>query len=189
MLSNSEKNQTWKIIMTSLIAGLHIIILVLSKDLGAALIFFVVYLFILFLYTENFIILIGGIFTGIVGAFIGSLLFDHVRQRIEIWMNPWSDLTGSGYQDYTVIICDRNGGMVWTWFNKRPPDSIPFVETDFVFSAIAEEMVVIFAVGILLVFLSCFIRIMYQSYQMKDPFYRLITFRVSIMLVFQYFLQ
>ena len=188
MLSNSEKNQTWKIIMTSLIAGLHIIILVLSKDLGAALIFFVVFLFILFLYTENFIILIGGIFTGVVGAFIGSLLFDHVRQRIEIWMNPWSDLTGSGYQITQSLFAIGTGGWFGLGLTRGRPDSIPFVETDFVFSAIAEEMGVIFAVGILLVFLSCFIRIMYQSYQMKDSFYRLITSGIGIMLIFQVFL-
>lgn len=188
MLSSYEKGEKWKVFLTSVIAGLHIMILVLSKDLGAALIFFVTYLFILFLSTENILLFAGGILTGIAGAVVGSMMFEHVRLRIDVWMNPWNDLTGSGYQITQSLFAIGTGGWFGLGLTRGRPDSIPYVETDFVFSAIAEEMGVIFAVGILLVFLSCFIRILYQSYRIRDSFYRLITSGVGIMLLFQVFL-
>lgn len=184
----SRIKNKWDIIVAIIIAGAHIIILVLSKDLGAALIFFIVFLFMLYLSTGNLFLFGGGILAGICSTIAGYQLFDHVRLRFQVWADPWNDLTGSGYQITQSLFSVGTGGWFGLGLTRGKPDSIPYVETDFIFSAIAEEMGVIFAIGVLLVFLACFIRIIIRATRIQDKFYQLITSGFGIMILFQVFL-
>ena len=68
------------------------------------------------------------------------------------------------------------------------PKAIPFVEEDFVFSAIAEEMGVIFALCLILICVSCFMMFMNISMRIKEEFYRYIAVGLSILYIFQIFL-
>ena len=68
------------------------------------------------------------------------------------------------------------------------PDSIPFVEADFIFSAVAEELGIIFAMCLILVCISCFIMFMDISIKLKDSFYRLVAFGLGVTYIFQVFL-
>ena len=79
-------------------AALHVIILVLSTDLGAALILFVVYLAMLYIATKNVMYTGAGLLAGGAAGVLAYKLFSHVRKRFVVWRDPWSNIDGSGYQ-------------------------------------------------------------------------------------------
>ena len=86
------------IFLTTAVAGAHVLVLVLSKDLGSALIFFVTYLLMLFVATGSWVYLITGSALGTGAALAAYQLFDHVRRRVAAWSNPWADIENKGYQ-------------------------------------------------------------------------------------------
>lgn len=183
-----ESDHFLNIVVSAILAGIHVVILVLSKDLGSALIFFVVYVCLIFIATSNYIYLILGIFSGCSAAIIAHHFFRHVQVRVQAWQNPWNDLAGTGYQITQSLFAIGTGSWFGLGIGQGTPSSIPFVETDFVFSAIAEEFGVLFSFCLILVFLSCFIMFMKIASQLKDRFYRYIASGLGIIYIFQVFL-
>ena len=177
-----------RVISTSIFSAIHVLILVLSKDLGSALIFFVVYVVMLFVSTQKLYYLILGILLGIVAAIIAYFLFSHVQVRVETWQNPWDDINGKGYQITQSLFAIGTGGWFGLGLLGGTPKSIPLVEVDYVFSAIAEEMGVLFSLCVILICLSCFIMFMNIAMKLQDPFYRLIAVGLATVYGFQVFL-
>ena len=100
------------IFLTTAVAGAHVLVLVLSKDLGSALIFFVTYLLMLFVATGSWVYLITGSALGTGAALAAYQLFDHVRRRVAAWSNPWADIENKGYQITQSLFAIGTGG----WF-------------------------------------------------------------------------
>ena len=122
------------------IAAAHVIILVLSKDLGSALIFFATYLLMLFAATGNWLYLGSGLGLGAGASAAAYGLFGHVRRRVEAWRNPWADIDNTGYQITQSLFAIGTGGWFGMGLCQGMPWRIPVVEKDFIFSAISEEM-------------------------------------------------
>jgi cell division protein FtsW (lipid II flippase) len=177
-----------QIIITSLAAAIHIIILVISKDLGSALIFFVAYVVMVFIATHNYFYLFMGIAAGSVASVVAYKLFSHVRVRVQAWRDPFAYIDGSGYQISQSLFAIGTGGWFGMGLYQGDPTSIPYVEEDSVFSAIAEEMGVIFSLCLILICLSCFIMFMNISMRIREEFYRYIAVGLSVMYIFQVFL-
>ena len=91
------------ICITTVVAALHVVILVLSKDLGSALIFFISYVIMLFISTGNWLYLIAAGVLGKGATSIAYTLFDHVRRRFTAWKNPWADIDNTGSVSYTHL--------------------------------------------------------------------------------------
>lgn len=176
------------IVFTSLVSALFVIILVISRDLGSALIFYVVFMFVVYVSSGNSLYLIG--LTGLGAGFsvLAYKLFSHVRIRFIIWKDPWSDIDNKGYQIAQSLFKITGGGLFGMGLGNGSPRDIPYVETDFIFSAIAEELGIIFAIGLLLVSLSSFIEMMRLASKIVDPFYRLVVYGIALSLTFQTFL-
>ena len=170
------------------VAGIHVLILVASRDLGSALIFFVTYVMMVFLATKNFWYLLLGIIGGSGASVIAFRLFRHVKVRVQAWKDPWSVIDGEGYQITQSLFSLGRGGLFGLGLFQGAPDDIPKVERDFIFSAISEEMGLIVALCVIMVSLSCFIMFMNISMRMKDRFYQLIAFGIGILYIFQVFL-
>ncbi len=183
-----ESDHFLNIVISAILAGAHVIILVLSKDLGSALIFFVVYVCLIFIATKNYLYLLLGTGAGIGAAMIAYRVFNHVQVRVQAWQDPWKDIAGTGYQITQSLFAIGTGGWFGLGLYKGTPSSIPFVETDFVFAAVAEEMGVIFAICVILVCVSCFVMFMKISSQLQDRFYRYISAGLGITYIFQVFL-
>lgn len=183
-----ESDRFVNVVISAILAGAHVIILVLSKDLGSALIFFVVYVCLIFIATKNYIYLILGTGAGIGAAMIAYRLFRHVQVRVQAWQNPWDDIAGTGYQITQSLFAIGTGSWFGLGLLQGTPSSIPFVETDFVFAAVAEEMGVIFAICVILVCVSCFMMFMKIASQLQDRFYRYISAGLGITYIFQVFL-
>lgn len=177
-----------EVFTTAVIAGIHVVILVVSKDLGSALIFFVVYVLMVFVATKNPLYLLAGAAGGSGAAAIAYQAFSHVQVRVQAWKDPWSEIDSAGYQITQSLFAIGSGGWFGMGLFEGTPESIPFVEADFIFSAVAEELGILFAMCMILVCLSCFVMFMDISMRLHDSFYRLIAFGLGVTYIFQVFL-
>ncbi len=184
-----EKNVDRKrLIITTSIAALHVLILIASKDLGSAFIFFVTYTMMLYVATENVLYLFGGFFSTFLGLFIASQLFSHVKQRIVAWKNPLSVIDKEGYQVCQSLFAIGTGGWFGLGLCQGRPDKIPVVVQDFIFAAISEELGGVFALCIIMICISCFLMILNISIEMKDSFYQMIALGLGTTYAIQVFL-
>jgi len=120
--------------------GLSMALLVWQRDLGAALLFLAVFLTMLYVATGRLAYVLGGLFLFLAGAGAAYLLFDHVRVRADIWLNPWARSQSEGYQIVQGLIALAAGGLFGTGLGRGYPGYIPFVHTDYVFAALGEEL-------------------------------------------------
>ena len=169
-------------------AALHVLILVASKDLGSALIFFVTYVFMLFVATGKWRYLLVGAGGGTLASMLAYQLFGHVRTRVSAWLNPWADIAGKGYQITQSLFAIGTGGWFGMGLCRGMPRRIPVVEKDFIFSAISEELGGIFAMCVLLICLGCFLQFMMIASRMQAVFYKLIAFGLGTIYIIQVFL-
>lgn len=172
----------------TVVAGIHVLILAASRDLGSALIFFAAYVLMVFLATKNVWYLLLGIAGGGGASVIAYQLFRHVQARVQAWKDPWSVIDGEGYQVAQSLFSLGRGGLFGLGLFQGAPEDIPKVERDFIFSAVAEEMGLIVALCLIMVCLSCFIMFMNISMRMRDRFYQLVAFGIGVLYIFQIFL-
>lgn len=178
----------FQICIASLAAAIHVIILVISKDLGSAVIFFVAYVVMVFIATHNYFYLFMGLSAFAVASVVAYKLFSHVRVRVQAWRDPFTYIDGSGYQISQSLFAIGTGGWFGMGLCQGDPKSIPYVAEDSVFSAIAEELGVIFALCVILICVSCFIMFMNISMRIQEEFYRYVAVGLSVTYVFQVFL-
>lgn len=192
MLSKSREFK--QVMITTAVACVHMAVLVLEKDLGGALIFFVVFICMIYVGTGKISYLISFLAGGFCMAGLAFLLFkdrlfDHVMVRINVWKNPWSDIRGTGYQITQSLFAIGSGGYFGSGLTKGSPDVIPVSESDFIFSAIAEEFGVIFAILLILVCFSCFISFVTIAMHVRNRFYKTMAFGFAVCYMFQTFLS
>jgi cell division protein FtsW (lipid II flippase) len=121
------------------------LVVIVSRDLGTALLFFGVFLTMLFVATGRRAYVLFGAVLFVVGAGVAYLLFPHVQERIDTWIDPWADPNGSGYQAVQAIYAFARGGLLGEGLGQGLPlvDGrlpIPAVHTDMIFAAIGEEL-------------------------------------------------
>ena len=177
------------VVVTTIIAAAHVLILVVSTDLGAALILFVVYLVMLYVATRQPLYVLAGIAAGCLAAVAGYHLFSHIQVRVEAWQDPIASYNGSGYQVAQSLFAIGTGGWFGTGLFKGQPDMIPVSETDFIFSAITEEMGVIYALCLILICVSCYVMFLNIAMELRNPFYKLVALGLGTCYIFQVFLQ
>lgn len=177
-----------QVVITTVAAAAHVVVLVFSRDLGGALIFFVVYLAMLYVATKKPLYFLGGLASGSLAAAVAYRLFSHVRTRVVAWQDPLSVIDREGYQVCQSLFAIGTGGWFGTGLTKGMPEKIPVVEQDFVFSAISEEMGGIFAICLIMVCMSCFLMLLNIAMQLKDGFYKLVALGLGTMYGFQVFL-
>ena len=177
-----------RVALTAAVAGLHVIILVLSRDLGGALIFFVGYVFMVFIATGNYLYLLLGAAGGSGAAYMAYRLFSHVQARVLAWRDPWTYLDDQSYAITQSLFAIGGGSWFGRGLLKGTPTDIPYVMEDFIFSSVCEELGAIFGICIIMVSLCLFFVMLKISSQIKDRFYQLIVYGIAIMYIFQVFL-
>ena len=177
----------WNVFVT-ILAAAHVGVLVLEKDLGGALIFFFTYLMMIYIATGMWWYIVAGLGVGAGAAVVAYKLFSHVRIRVMAWRDPWGHINDAGYQICRSLFAIGTGGVMGMGLGQGLPESVPVVESDFIFSAIAEELGVAFAICLILVYISSFIMFVNVAMKMKKPFYKLCAFGLGVVLVFQVFI-
>ena len=184
----SEAQDMRRVVIATVLAAVHVLILVLSKDLGSALIFFVTYLILLFAATGNPFLVVAGILSGSAAAVAAYFLFAHIRVRVSVWADPFKDYSGTGYQISQSLFSIAAGGWFGRGLGSGSPNMIPFVQQDCMFSAICEELGVIFGICLILVCMSTFIMFINIAMRLENRFYRLVSLGLGATYAVQVFL-
>ena len=165
-----------------------LLIVAFEKDLGSALVFFFVFLVMLYVATgKKFYLIIGFLLMllGIAGAY---MLFDHVQTRVANWLDPFADPQDAGYQMVQGIYSIADGDLFGVGIGRGQADLIPFVESDYIFAAIAEECGLLGAAGVLLLYLSFAIRGYVTAARAKSDFSSLVSAGLTTTICLQAFI-
>ena len=176
------------IVITTALAAFHVLILVASKDLGAALIIFVVYLVMLYVATRQPLYIALGLGAGSAASVAAYYIFNHVRVRVIAWKDPFAVYDGAGYQVAQSLFAIATGSWFGMGLYQGAPETIPVVESDLIFSAISEEMGLIFALCIILICVSCYVMFLNIAMQLHTLFYKLVALGLGTCYIFQVFL-
>jgi cell division protein FtsW (lipid II flippase) len=165
--------------------GFSMVLLIWQRDLGAALLFFGVFLAMLYAATgQGRYVLIGLTLLG-VGSLAGYRLFDHVALRIEAWWNPWREASGRSFQIVQSLLAFASGGVLGQGLGQGLPTAIPVVHTDFVFAAIGEEYGLAGAMAVIACFALLVSRAFYIALRASRPFDQLLAAGIGALLGLQ----
>ena len=183
---DSDFRQVCKV---TVVAAIHVLVLVLSRDLGSALVFFITYLVMVYVATKKPLYFMGGLLGLSAASVVAYFLFGHVRQRVVAWKDPFAVYDQEGYQIVQSMFAIGTGSWFGMGLYQGSPKSIPVVQEDFVFSAICEELGGVFAICMILICMSFFLMLVNISLQIKNPFYKLIALGLGTEYAFQVFLH
>lgn len=162
--------------------------LVIQREWGIAVLFFVIYASMFFVFGKRpTLLLLNGVISCMVG-FIGYKSLYHIQTRVQMWMDPFSDPSGRGYQIVQSLVAMASGGFVGSGFTEGSPEYVPLVQSDFIFSAICEEFGLLGGIGIILLFFILVYRGFKISLGVKDKFDKAVALGISAMFAFQTFI-
>ncbi len=168
--------------------GLTMLILVLQRDLGSALLFFVTTMLMTYIACGRVSYVVFGLLLFSIGATLCYFLFSHVQTRIDIWLNQWADPSGKGYQVVQSLFALGTGGILGTGLGYGFPELIPEVHTDFIFSAIGEEMGLSGTASIIFAYIILVYRGFKVAMSTKSTFCMLATSGLVVFISLQIFL-
>ena len=174
--------------ITSIFAGVHVIILVWSVDLGTSVTLFVVYLIMVYVATRNVLYTFAGIGFGAFAAWAGYQMFAHVRVRVAVWQDPLYDYFGAGNQLSNSLFAIGSGGWFGLGLHGGDPNTIIHVTRDFMFSAIVEELGILFGLCLILICVSCYVMFLNIAMELRQPFYKFVALGLGTTYIFQVFL-
>ena len=141
--------------------AVSMLLLIGQRDLGAALLFYSVFLAMLYVASSRGIYVWGGLLAFVVGAFFCYLIFAHVRLRVEVWLNPWVHARDQAYQVVQGLVALASGGVFGQGLGYGYPGFIPAVQTDFIIAAIGEELGLMGTLAVV----GLFLLLMYRGFR------------------------
>ncbi len=169
------RTKSWKgTLLGMVLAGVHILLMAASNDLGGALLFAVVFWILLYCTSGKKRWIFGGAAAAGVACVAAYKLFAHVQVRVLAWKDPFSVVDNEGYQLAQSLFAIGNGGFFGTGLLAGAPEQIPVVTTDYIFSAICEELGGLFALGVLAIYIHCMILIIRMAAKFSEDYYRLV---------------
>lgn len=154
----------------------------LQKELGTAIVFFAIMIACQIAFDQDKKMIIGNIILAILGLIAAYFLFSHVRVRVEIWIDPWSQINDKGYQITQSLFAIASGGFFGTGIGLGHPNYVPLGYSDFIFASICEEMGIFMGICVVLLFFILFYRGIKISMGKNDIFYSSLAFSISILL-------
>lgn len=176
------------VLIATTVAAIHVLILILSKDLGNACIFLFTYIVMLYVATRKPIYLVISLAGTIVGGVLVYLLFNHVRVRVTAWQDPLGTIQDQGYQVSQSLFAIGSGSWFGSGLCQGMPDKIPVVSQDFIFAAISEELGAVFGLCLIFVCISCIFMIFNIAMEIRDQFYKLIALGLGTLYGIQVFI-
>jgi peptidoglycan glycosyltransferase len=168
--------------------GISLVVMIAQRDLGSSLLFFSLFIVLLWVATERISWLVIGFLLFAVGAWFAYESFDHVQQRVEVWLNPWADFEGDGYQVAQAAFALAFGGITGTGLGLGGDVQIPLAETDFIFAVIGEELGLLGATLVLVAFLVMVGSGLRIAVRTDQPFEKLLATGLTALLGIQAFI-
>jgi cell division protein FtsW (lipid II flippase) len=177
-----------------LIWGCAMLVLVVTNDLGGGLLYFGIFLAMLYVATAQiWFVLAGGVlFVG--GAAALYNVIPRVQDRVQIWLDPWEDPYGKGYQTIQSLYSIANGAFggtglgQGTFTNAEGTQLFPYVNTDFIYSALAQELGLVGICGFLLVYMLFAARGFRIALLAQDGFSKLLAVGLTFAFTLQAFI-
>ncbi len=176
------------VVIATAVAAIHVILLVLSTDLGTALVFFITYIVIVYVATRRPLYPLAGLAGGALASVAAYRLFGHVRQRVTAWKDPFAVYDTSGYQIVQGLFAIGAGGWFGTGLFRGRPDTIPVATKDYIFAAICEEFGACYCICLLLACMTMYLLIINISMLIRNRFYKLVAIGLGTEYAFQVFL-
>ena len=183
----TEHTHVRDLIPLFLFVGAVTVLLVLQRDLGAAMLMAGTFLLVFFAATSNIGATFAALLCGGAGAYASYLLFDHVRARIAIWQDPWATYSTSGYQIAQGLMAIASGGLWGLGLGQGSPKMIPAYHTDYIFAVICEEFGILFGIGVIVLYLLIAVRGILIALNAEDRFSMLTAFGATALLAIQTF--
>jgi len=162
-------------------------ILVVQRDLGSSLLFFGLFLVMLYVATERpgWLVVGGAMFFG--GAAVAINLFSHVQNRVDIWLHPFADPDGNGYQLVQALYGLGWGGLMGRGFGEGMPQQVPYAESDFIIAAIGEELGLTAVMAVLVLYGLIVERALRAALISRDGFGKLVATGLAAVFTLQVF--
>ena len=162
-----------------------LLLLMLQKDLGTALMYYMTALLLYWASSGSLLFSLLGLAGGGAAAFWGYEHFAHVRRRVAAWLDPWKDYLGSGYQLVQSLVAIASGGLFGVGLGLGSPRSIPVYESDFIFAVICEQFGLIFGLCVLLIYAALIWRGAAIALRARRKFHGLVAMGATILLGLQ----
>ena len=160
---------------TILVTGIALLLLIVQRDLGTASIFILIFTVVLFLATDHRRVLIGTFIGLALAGLVGYFFISVIRTRVDAWLDPWVDPSGRSYQIIQSVMAIANGGAIGRGPGLGSPGLVPVAISDFIFSAIAEEIGLIGVFALLALFGIVLARGIIAALRAPDRFRRLLA--------------
>lgn len=183
-----KKLEFKQIIFPTAMAVAFVVILVLQRELGGALIYFMTFMVMMYASTGSDFLFVSGMAAASAASVLAYHVFSHVRVRVAIWQDPWADVYNTGLQIVQSLFAIGTWGPLGIGLTRGYPGYIPVVERDMIFAAICEELSPIFGMGIIGVYIMIFYRGVHIALRCKRRYYSLLAVGFTAMMAFQTFL-
>lgn len=181
----SRKNLLLLIIPTLVMFSAAVILLISQRDLGTASIFIMIYGFYIFLVTGKRRTLLIFIAILAIAGFTGYQLFDVIQLRVDSWINPWLDPSGRSYQVIQSIQAFAAGKLIGSGPGIGSPGVVPVALSDFIFAAIGEELGLIGAVTIIVLYVFLVFRGFYITLKARNQYQQLLAAGITAFIAIQ----
>lgn len=170
------------LVLTILVA---IAALALLKDLGTIALLLLLSVASLYVATGRLRFVFAGVLLlGVTGA-LGYVVFDHVHTRIDVWLDPMATADSSGYQTLQSIYAIQAGGITGQGLGLGQPDTIPAAQTDYIFSAIGEELGMAGAAGIVMLYVLLLYAGLRIALEAPEAYGRLLASSIAMLIAIQ----
>ena len=169
-------------------AAACLVLLMLQRDLGTALIYYLTTLALFYVACGNLPLTAVGLGGGVAAAVLGYKMFAHVKVRVAMWQNPWSDALDKGYQIIQALLAIGSGGLFGVGLGQGTPSKIPAYYNDFIFAVVCEQLGIVFGVCVIAVYVLMLLRGMEVSMRSRRSFDMLLGCGVVAMLGVQTFM-
>ena len=171
-----------------LFAGTCLALLMLQRDLGTALIYYLTTVVMFYAACGNVPLTVIGLGGGAGAAVLGYQMFAHVKVRVAMWRNPWSDPLDKGYQIIQALLAISSGGLFGVGLGQGTPEKIPMYYNDFIFAVICEQLGLVFGLLVLLMYALLIVRCVQVALRSRRSFDLLLGCGVAAMLAIQTFM-
>lgn len=166
---------------------LAMVIMAIQTDLGTAVMLFGLFVGLLYVATGRRSWIVLGLVLTVIGALLAYAAFGHVQVRVKVWLDPFAYANDEGYQIVQALYGFASGGMAGTGWGRGFPQLVPFAESDFIFAALGEEIGIVGAFAVVVLFAVLIQRALRTAHASRDPFGTLLVTGYAIILGLQTF--
>ncbi len=166
---------------------MHLGFLVLQREWGSAVLYFLIYIVMQYIFGKKPVILIFNALLVVAAGTLGYFALSHIQERVAVWLDPFGG-AADGYQIIQSLYGMASGGFIGSGLGLGHPNLIPVVKSDFIFSAIYEELGMVGAVGVILLYFLLVYRSIKISLRAKKDFHKALALGLGAMFGFQTFI-